>query len=82
MGWDGNEPTSYPKEVMVETQKRTIVKTIGYRIATIIQGFAIAYGLTGSIIQSLKFTLWTNAVGVFMYYIWERFWNRVQWGRQ
>lgn len=69
------------KTKMVETQARTIVKTICYRIATIVQGFVIAYGLTGSFIESVKFTIWTNAIGVVVYYIWERLWNRIKWGR-
>lgn len=83
MGWDGNEPTSWPKErPMKDTQVRTVVKTIGYRTVTLVQGFAVAYGLTGSIIQSLKFTIWTNAIGVVIYYGWERMWNKVEWGKK
>ena len=57
---------------MTETHKRTLVKSISWRImATLIA--AIWMGFEGAIIL--------NIVQLFAYYFHERIWLKINWGR-
>jgi uncharacterized membrane protein len=74
---------------MSSTRKRSIVKALGYRLFTI-PADTIAYSILLMIFGvnpiaaiSLSFSLSTalELLHVGWYYIYERIWNRIQWGR-
>lgn len=64
-----------------ETHLRTLVKTITYRIIIIISIFSVTYITTGEIGDALAITSITAITGTIIYYIHERVWNRIHWGK-
>lgn len=67
--------------MFVETQGRSIAKTMVWRvIATVITG-SVIYAFTGELLESSKITLAAAALSMLAYYIFERTWNKVGWGK-
>jgi len=65
----------------MERRRRTLVKTITFRIiATLITIFT-AYYFTGNWAISLELGIIANLIKTLAYYVHERFWNRVDYGR-
>lgn len=64
-----------------EHSKRSIVKTITYRILIVISTFIITYYLTGELKFSLELTAVANIVNTVLYYLHERIWNKIHWGK-
>ena len=66
---------------MHETLKRSVAKTIIWRIVGTLITWAVVYGYTGQLASSTNISL---IVAVFLamgYYINERVWNNIQWGK-
>lgn len=63
----------------IETPKRSWTKSIIWRLIATANSFAI---LTAAITGS---ALWNavcmNITGLFVYYFYERIWNRISWGK-
>ena len=57
---------------MIETKKRTLARTISYRIVALLIT-AIWTGLADAIIIHIVLTL--------IHYVFERIWLRIKWGR-
>ncbi|HMS92400.1 MAG TPA: DUF2061 domain-containing protein [Candidatus Saccharibacteria bacterium] len=64
-----------------ETHYRTFVKTITYRIVIVISIFFVTYYTTGEIGDALAITSITAVTGTILYYIHERVWNSIHWGK-
>jgi uncharacterized membrane protein len=64
-----------------ETLKRSIVKTVTYRAAIIILDFFCLYLFTGQIKAAIWFTIISNLYTSLGYFIHERVWDRIKWGR-
>ncbi len=65
----------------METQKRSIAKTISWRIvATIITG-VVTYILTGRLDFAVAVSLADTGVKFFTYYAHERMWARISYGK-
>jgi uncharacterized membrane protein len=67
---------------MFETRSRSLVKAVTWRAVAFAINFGVLYGFTGEAGSSLKITIVAEAVITAAYYIHERYWNRVHWGRQ
>ena len=68
--------------MIYETATRSLVKTIIYRIWVLITTYTMLL-LTGSSVESaLVPTLIINAVWMTSYYLYDRIWARIHWGRQ
>ena len=65
---------------MKESHKRTLVKTIIWRVFNFIYWPVIAYAVTGSWQQTGLLTIGAF-VSMFLYYGYERVWNKVTWQR-
>jgi len=66
---------------MKETTKRSFAKTIIWRIIGTFITWAVVYSFTGELSKSTNISL---IVAVFLavgYYINERVWNNIEWGR-
>jgi uncharacterized membrane protein len=66
----------------MDQPKRSLVKTVSWRVTGSTATFAIAYVMTGSfaIAGVIGFTqMITNTV---LYYVHERVWNKISWGKQ
>ncbi len=64
-----------------DTHYRTVVKTITYRIVIVISIFIVTYITTGEIGDALAITSITAVTGTILYYIHERVWNSIHWGK-
>jgi uncharacterized membrane protein len=65
-----------------EAKKRSIVKTIGYRLIVLIAGFIVArLILTTSNETALEWTIISMLLSMVVYYIHERVWNKFNWGK-
>lgn len=61
---------------MNDSRKKSIYKTISWRIIAILLSLGCAYLFVGSIVLSLEIVVTANALSVVAYYIHERIWNR------
>jgi uncharacterized membrane protein len=65
----------------LETQKRSIAKTISWRVvATVITG-TVTYFLTGRLDFAVTVGLADTLVKFFVYYVHERMWARISYGK-
>jgi len=66
---------------MTDTRKRSLTKTLTWRVLALLSTFVITFLFLGDFQDSLKVTIILNAVAVVMYYLHERFWDWTDWGR-
>ncbi len=65
----------------MEQHKRTLVKTITWRIIALTATIVVVYIYSGDAKGSLVIGFSANLIKMFLYYIHERIWNKVQFGR-
>jgi len=61
--------------------KRTLAKSIGYICLTVMADWIVTLIVTQRINLSLEVTLYTNLVGLVIYFVHERAWNHIHWGK-
>ncbi len=65
-----------------ETWKRSLVKTVTYRIVIILMDFTTVSLLTGGkYLIAGGFVIISNTYTTITYYIHERVWEKIRWGR-
>ena len=64
-----------------DTKVRSFSKSVTWRLLGILNGLIIAYLLVGDFEMSLRIALWANFTGFIAFYIHERIWNNVKWGK-
>ena len=64
-----------------ETQKRSIIKSICYRLFGTLTTIIIALLFTGSFPASLGIGLLELVSKIILYYIYERIWQNIKWGK-
>jgi uncharacterized membrane protein len=64
-----------------EKRSRSAIKAITYRIISIIIDSAIAYTITKDAKQTIILVLISNSVSILVYFLHERAWNRIHWGK-
>jgi adenylylsulfate kinase len=67
---------------LIITRKRSLAKSLTWRILAIIVTFASIYLLTGEIDTATAGTILTNSVNFILYYFHERTWNSIGWGKE
>ena len=67
---------------MIETRKRSLAKSIIWRIICITVSIITAYFLTAKIDLSVAIGTTYNAITIILYYFHERFWNKFEWEKQ
>lgn len=65
----------------METKKRSITKSIVWRLIATINGVLGALLFTNNFFQSLKIGVFANITGFILYYFHERLWNKIKWGK-
>ena len=63
----------------LDTQKRTMVKTITWRITVSLTTFLIAWMLTGDILVGASIGSIEAIAKIFLYYFHERIWTNISW---
>ena len=64
-----------------ETALRSLVKAYSYRICGSLTTVIISYTITGHIVVSLAIGATELVIKPFVYWLHERLWNRISWGR-
>jgi uncharacterized membrane protein len=64
------------------TRSRSFVKALSYRIWGTITSFVVVLLITGSAELSGLIAFWETVLKVGVYYLHERGWNFIQWGRR
>jgi len=72
-------PVSHHPE---ETLRRSIVKTITYRVAILILDFTAIYIVTGHIKIAVGFVIVSNIYTSIGYFIHERILGKIKWGKK
>jgi len=67
--------------VMKETRKRSILKSITWRVICIAVSILISFALTGQWDIAIAIGTVYNVITMILYYFHERIWNVVKWGR-
>jgi adenylylsulfate kinase len=65
-----------------ETLCRSLVKTISYRIIILILDFVSIYLFTGKIKVALGFMIVSNIYTTIGYFLHERIWSKIKWGKR
>ena len=65
----------------VDLKKRTIVKTMTWRITASLTTFIIAWMLTGDLLIGATIGGIEAIAKVFLYYFHERIWNNISWAK-
>lgn len=66
---------------MPDSHRRTLVKTVIWRGLNFIYWPIIAYAITGSWHETGLLTIGA-IISVFLYYMYERMWNNIKWGKE
>jgi len=66
----------------METRTRTLVKTVVYRIWVICSTYVMLLITGQSLAQALVPTVIINCVWMTSYYLYDRLWARIKWGRK
>lgn len=67
---------------MKVTRARSLAKAFSYRVWGTLSSFLVVLIITGSAELSGLIAFWETVLKVFVYYIHERGWNFIQWGRK
>lgn len=65
----------------METRTRTLVKTVIYRIWVIFSTYVMLLTTGQSLTQALVPTIIINLVWMTSYYVYDRLWANIKWGR-
>ena len=65
----------------MDTQKRTITKTLLWVLIANITTMLVVFAMTGDIVVGASAALVGMVIKLFMYYFYERYWSTVEWGR-
>lgn len=66
---------------MKVTKARSFVKSLSYRIWGTLSSWAVVYLITGKGSLATLVAFWETVIKVVIYYIHERGWNAINWGR-
>lgn len=67
---------------MKATRKRSILKTITFRVLATLSTLVLVYIFTGQIILSISIALVETVVKTILYYLHERIWSKTTWGHK
>ncbi len=65
----------------MEHPKRSIAKAITWRVIAFLVTILAVYAYSKDIKESLVIGISANSIKIFLYYIHERIWNRIKFGR-
>lgn len=81
--WNWLQWNRKPKDGMffIDGHPRTISKSITWRVIITLNNFLIPLITTGSWQTALAFLTIATILNIIVYYIHERFWNLIKWGK-
>jgi uncharacterized membrane protein len=66
----------------VITKRRSLAKSITWRLIAIAVTFIVGFVMTGSWQFAVSLSLISNLINFVLYYLHERFWLKINWGRK
>ncbi|HSH25565.1 MAG TPA: DUF2061 domain-containing protein [Massilibacterium sp.] len=66
----------------METIKRSLLKTFSWRFIAVIITSSLVYILTGELELSATLGIVDTLVKIFIYYLHERTWNKISYGKK
>jgi uncharacterized membrane protein len=66
---------------MEDFKKRSLVKTISWRVTASLATVGIVYVFTGKIVLSFGIGVVEASLKLLLYYLHERVWQRIRWGK-
>lgn len=66
---------------MSDTTRRSLIKTISWRITGSSATFLISYAIIGNIVVSGTIAAIQLTFNTVLYFIHERIWNKIRWGQ-
>jgi len=63
------------------TKKRSLAKSLTWRVIAVVSTFIIGYAMTGSLTFAASLTVVSNVINFVLYYLHERIWLKVTWGK-
>jgi len=67
---------------MQEIKKRSLIKALSWRITGSVDTFLLSLLITGQIKYAASISFTEVVTKVFLYYIHERVWGKIVWGKQ
>jgi hypothetical protein len=67
---------------MKVTKTRSFIKAVTWRLTGTLDTFILSYIITGKTKLALTISGMEIFTKIFLYYLHERVWNHVQWGRK
>jgi len=65
----------------LDKKLRSLVKSVTYRIIAFIVLMMITWYATNNLVQATFISVTFQTIQLFLYYIHERLWERVNWGK-
>ena len=65
----------------MEQKRRTLVKTLTWRVIAFVTTMVVVYAYSRDAKESIVVSVVANFLKMFFYYVHERTWNRVNFGR-
>lgn len=78
---NGGKSNSYTKDKNSESPKRSIVKSISWRIVGTVDTIIISWIITGTLTLAFSIGLVELVTKMVLYFFHERIWNKISWGR-
>ena len=66
----------------VELHRRSVAKSVSYRVASITIDSLVAYYFTRNVALSAGIVIFVDTYSTLLYYLHERVWAHVHWGRR
>ena len=67
--------------LMRESKTRSMTKTIAWRIVATLNSFLVLVFFSNILTTNIGKAIMMNITGFFIYYIYERIWNIIKWGK-
>jgi len=67
---------------MIETTARSIAKTVSWRVCGSTATFLISYAILGDFAVSSTIAVIQLTFNTLLYFVHERIWNWIRWGRR
>jgi len=66
----------------LDNKARSLVKSITYRILAFSVLMTVTWYITGDLVQTTVISVTFQTIQIFLYYIHERLWAKIGWGKQ
>jgi uncharacterized membrane protein len=63
------------------SKRRSLAKSITWRLIAIVVTFLVGFVMTGSLAFAASLSLLSNLINFVLYYLHERVWLKINWGR-